>query len=141
MALRDDSFSESFAIPREIKNGEDLKAAAAQRRAFVFVSVEWAVDSKLSELDVVAMVKAWQKAHPSLSAPLYRIDLTEQEGPLWNDVADWLKRGSPLIGLMSSGTGPLLWILQGRIADHVPSAHYVGREALAEQTRALFDSN
>ena len=127
--------------PREIKNREDLNAAAVQPRAFVFLSVDWAVHSKQSEIDVLASVKEWQEDNSSVSAPLYRIDLTEQKRPLWDNVAEWLKREKLTTNLMISGAGPLLWILKGRIADHVPNAHYVGSEALIEKTRALFNSN
>jgi hypothetical protein len=98
-----------------------------------------------SEAVVTAVADAWHTAEPALLAPLFRINLSDQAGVLWDAVSAWLKREERPCDLMSCGAGPVLWIRNGHVIDHVsnPSylATYAGKELLNERTRGAFYSD
>lgn len=139
--MRNDLASEKPAKYREVRNADELHAALAGPRAMIYLSVDWAMQSKYSELDILAVSQAWRNENPHLEVPLFRIDLTEQgDAPLWNAVEAWLGRKNELSALMSAGAGSLFWINRGNVATFSTYPHADGRVALLEKTRVIFGS-
>jgi hypothetical protein len=120
----------------------DLDEARGAERAFVFLFVNWSVHALNSRRLVRQVVDTWTTEAPNRSAPCYSIDLSEQEGEIWDAVAGWLGvQGRPVGRLMLGGTGPLLWLARGSIVAHVPAPLSKSAEVLLAVTRAIFGSD
>jgi hypothetical protein len=102
-----------------IRTKRDVADAASQVRAFVFLSVNWAIHAKSSQALVEAVVESWQKKQPQLAAPYFIADVSEQCGEVWDELGEWLKvEGRPAGQLLMSGAGPLLLIHNAHVVVH-----------------------
>jgi hypothetical protein len=127
---------EARLIPIHSKG--DLAEAATQVRAFLFLYVNWAIHAQKSMSTVEAVAATWDSSHPSIPAPCYIVDVSEQSGEVWDALADLLKNEERPVGLlMMSGGGPLLWVHEGHIAAHVFPNHF-GREKLVAVSRSIW---
>lgn len=120
----------------KIESESDLDEMFHRERAFCLVAVNWAIQSWHSELAVSKLVEAWNVTCPT---PLYRIDLSEQEGPVWDAVKKWLVgEGQNISPIMMGGYGALLWICSGRITTSVAAASMHSHSELLDMTSAAF---
>ena len=123
-----------------ITSVDDLKEARSRERAFVFLFVTWSTQAYVSERIVREVVEDWQRAFPDSPAPCYRVDVSEQQGAVWDAVAGWLTaEGRPVGPLMMGGAGPLLWVRNGSVVAHVVGALQKDAKTLIAVTRAIFD--
>jgi hypothetical protein len=97
----------------------DLDEARLQPRALVFLWVNWAGQARQSEIVVRKLVEKWHSAHPTVPIPVYRVDLSDQSGEVWEAISSWLQsEGRPVDRLTFGGYGSLLWITSGSIIAH-----------------------
>jgi hypothetical protein len=125
---------------RPIEHVSDLHEANSQARAFIFVWVNWAIHSRHSNIVVQRPVAEWDLNHPAYQAPIYRLDLSEHRGEVWDAVKEWLVQQRVDVGsIIFSGTGSLLWTRSGRVAASVVYAAQHGHRELLELSRAAFE--
>jgi hypothetical protein len=124
---------------KPITSKDDLDEALLKERAFVFLWVNWAIQARYSEAEVRRLLGTWEKDYPQCMAPAYRIDVSEQEGAMWDAVAEWLQaREPPRADLMWAGAGALLWLRSGSIVAAVKYAAQIGHDQLVTITRDSF---
>lgn len=116
----------------------DLNEARTQERALIFLWVVWAIHARYSEVVVRRLLESLQEAPPIAVAP-YRIDVSDQEGPVWEALKRWLQVEPMAKGnLLWGGAGSLLWVRSGTIAHSVVNAAQVEDDKLLEITREAF---
>jgi hypothetical protein len=119
----------------------DPDEARRRERALVFLFVNWSGPARDSKLTIQHLLERWQQEAPDQPAPCYQLDLSDQEGPVWDAVKDWLTaQGRPVESLMFGGAGPLLWLRSGTVAAHVPAPFQTRVETLVAISRAVFGS-
>jgi hypothetical protein len=119
----------------------DLNEARSQERSIIFLWVNWAIQARHSEAEVRKLLQTLEKDYPDCRTALYRVDVSDQEGPLWNAFMAWLRpefqtRGNLLYG----GYGALLWLRAGSINASVVGALGHSQEQLLAITRGLFNA-
>jgi hypothetical protein len=111
---------------------EELLAAD---RALVFVDVEWSMTSVQSRTTVAELVE-WMESDAELqTVSLYRLDLSEQTGAVYDAAGDWFssQRANVSAGVLS-GNGALVWARRGGIIASEPYAGGTVVDALLEVT-------
>src|SRR5262249_33822728 len=108
---------------KSLQTVADLQEAKSQPRAIVYLYVDWSIQARQSEVAAEEVVDLWQSAHGDRPMSAYRIDLSSQEGEMWQEVRGWLKNeGKPVDELTGGGYGALLWLRAGRVIDFVSFA-------------------
>jgi hypothetical protein len=125
---------------KPITTRRDLDDARSQERAFIFLWVNWAIHARYSEIEVRRLLETWERGHPDCTAAAYRVDLSEQEGEIWNALGDWLRAESQPGQMMAAGAGALLWTRSGSIVASELYAANCGFEQLLAVTRRAFES-
>ena len=78
--------------------------------------------------------------YPGEEIPVYRVDLSEQEGEVWVGIRKWLKdERQPHDWLSYGGYGAMLWVLLGKVAAHVPYLAEIECYKLMAMTRGVFE--
>lgn len=132
------SVPEGFQVT-PIWNKNELTAAVAQPRAFLFLWVTWSIAARTSRAVVDQVVTTWQAEHPERSAPCFLADVSDQCGELWDALAEWLAaEGRPAGQLLYAGSGPLLWVRSGHVVLHALAPLQVGPAKLAAASRSAF---
>jgi hypothetical protein len=127
---------------KPIRDRSELAVAIALPRAFLFLWVNWAVHALNSRTMVDEVVACWQVQHPDQPAPCFIVDVSDQEGDLWDALHEWLTaEGRPAGNLMMSGVGPLLWVRTGHVVLHVLAPLQYGSAKLAAASRGAFASD
>jgi hypothetical protein len=122
-----------------ILTAQDLEEVRVLPRAFVFIYVNWASQARFSEAAFRDFVSAWASAEPEFPIPTYRVDLSEQEGEVWEAIRKWLREeGQPYDSLTYGGYGALLWVRSGSVGASVPYIAVVERRKLVAVTRSIF---
>lgn len=104
---------------KAITSKDDLQEARSAPRALVFLWVNWAVRARQSEAAMNKLLESWQRTFPQHPISVYRADLSDQEGEVWDAIRAWLEtEGRPVDPLTFGGYGALLWMIAGKIAMH-----------------------
>jgi hypothetical protein len=122
---------------KPITTAYDLEEARSQPRAFVFIYVNWAIQARHSDTAFRDFVAAWTSTEPDCSIPVYRVDLSNQEGEVWTNIRTWLREeNQPHDQLTYGGYGALLWIRSGAVVTSVPYVAAVERGKLMAITKS-----
>jgi hypothetical protein len=106
-----------------IDDALDLDEAKSQRRAIVFLWVDFAIEARRSEVAVKHFLFRWALKRPDIPIADYRVDLSSQSGEPWRSVRAWLdEQNQQTDSLTYSGTGVLLWVKSGQIVQAIPNA-------------------
>ncbi len=86
------------------------------------------------------MVDRWNRQHLDAPILLWKIDVSQQSGAIWDEVDAWLTSGGVANknSLMLGGAGGMIWIRSGQIVGHVVNANAATVDRLLEMTEALF---
>jgi hypothetical protein len=125
---------------RPITAAHDLEEVRSLPRAFVFIYANWAIQARHSDAAFRDFVTAWTSTEPDCSIPVYRADLSDQEGEVWTAIRKWLKEeGQPYDRLTYRGYGALLWVRSGAVVMSVPYIAAVERTKLVAVTKSIFE--
>jgi len=117
----------------------DLDEVRSQPRALVFIYVNWAMQAHQSDVACLDFLTTLQREHPGKQIPVYRVDLSDQEGEVWGGIRKWLKDENQPDSLSYGGYGAMLWVLMGKIAAYVPYLARVECHKLMAMTRGVFE--
>lgn len=118
----------------------DLEEARAQPRALVFIYVNWAIQALHSDAACRDFLAKLEHDYPDAQIPVYRVDLSEQEGEVWVGIRQWLKEeGQPHDWLSYGGYGATLWLRLGKVAAYVPYLAKIECHELIAMTRGVFE--
>jgi hypothetical protein len=122
-----------------IATAEELSATTAADRAVLFIDVLWSGTAIRSRHVVSALEQEWRSDSSRPAVSFYRVDLSDQEGPIWDGVRQWLVAESvPADRLIDGGNGALVWIREGSAVDWVGYAAGEGVAALVERTQRIY---
>lgn len=125
---------------KAIASKDDLQEARSVPRALVFLWVNWAVQARQSEVVLNKLLESWQRAFPQHPIPVYRVDLSDQEGEVWDAIRAWLEtEGRPVDPLTYGGFGALLWMSTGKILMHSIFLAQLETPKLLSVTRSVFE--
>ena len=125
---------------KPIITAHDLEEVRSLPRAFVFIYVNWAIQARHSDIAFRDFVAAWALTKPDCSIPVYRVDLSDQEGEVWKCIRNWLREeDQPYDQLTYGGSGALLWIRSGAVVASVPYVAAVERAKLMAVTKSIFE--
>ena len=119
-------------------NKLELDAARAQPFAVIFFSVNWsnfAHQSRATVENAIALRQA--KTSPER---YFVVDVSEQCGELWDALQEWLQ-AVEMDNVLTSGSGPLLWLRSGSIVHQVidPMNYYPAK--ISKITETVFQVN
>ncbi len=132
-----------------IENMRDLDDAKSQPRALLFCYVGWSIQARHAEVRFRKLLQWWAARHPDRPLPGYRIDLTEQQGELWDTFREWLSsqgiRREMIGALTTGGYGSLLWLRNNAIVDITvnfgePSPDKAPQSEIEKQAESNFGS-
>lgn len=125
---------------KTIASKDDLQEARSMPRALIFLWVNWAVQARQSEAALNKLLESWQRAFPQHPIPVYRADLSDQEGEVWDAIRAWLEpEGRPVDPLTYSGCGALLWMTAGKSLMYSVFLAQLEAPKLLSVTRSVFD--
>ena len=121
-----------------IMEPEELANALQHDAVILHLDVDWAVQAAQSR-PVVARFQASIESDPAYQHVAFRrIDCTEQSGPLWNALSNWLRDQQADRSLMSTGCGAVVWVRAGKVVAFDHCAALEGhRQLLATTAKAL----
>jgi hypothetical protein len=110
-------------------------------KVILFAFAAWSGPAYQSRQTVDTTFKHLQRTFPMLDISLLEIDLTEQEGEIWDRTGTWLttKNNVDADTFMYSGAGSVAWIRDGNIVDSVVNAHHTGAAALVDRSVRAFE--
>lgn len=123
---------------QNIVTADDLRNMLAAQRSIVFVDVDWSGYSARARRVVRDFMEAWKRDNSGPAVAFYRLNLSEQKGPLWNATGDWLSTQSAPRQIMVAGAGSLIWVSKGKIEHHLLNASTSTTTELIEQTRRVY---
>ena len=125
---------------KAVTSKDDLLEARSALRALVFLWVNWAIQARQSEVALNKMLESWQRAFTQHPIPVYRADLSDQEGEVWDAIRAWLEaEGRPVDPLTYGGYGALLWMIDGKIVMHSAFLAQLEIPKLLLVTRSVFE--
>ena len=125
---------------KSIATSLDLAEVRSMSRAFVFIYVNWAIEARHSETAFRNLLTVLPSPEQGFSIPVYRVDLSEQEGEVWTALRQWLREdGQPYDQLTYGGYGALLWIRSGAAVASVPHVAGVEQSKLVAVTKSIFE--
>jgi len=125
---------------RPVASTADLDEVRSQPRALVFIYVIWAIQARRSDAACSSFLATLQREYPSEQIPIYRVDLSEQEGEVWVGIRKWLKEeGQPHDWLSYGGYGAMLWVREGKVAAYVPYLAEIECHKLMAMTHGVFE--
>jgi uncharacterized protein (TIGR02996 family) len=124
---------------REILNREDLDAVTSADRGMLFVDAVWSGPSRQSMLTMINFVRAWVRAEDAFAISFHWLDIDREElvARLWSWLVShslWAQALGPLMG----GSGAVVWVRHGALADAVVCAAPEGVVGLINRTRRVF---
>jgi len=123
-----------------IASAADLDEMQSLPRALVFIYVNWAIQARRSDTACRDFLAQLQREYPSEEIPVYRVDLSDQEGEVWVGIRKWLKdEGKQHDSLSYGGNGVMLWVRLGIVAAYVPYLAEIERHKLMAMTRGVFE--
>jgi hypothetical protein len=123
-----------------VASAADLNEVRSLPRALVFIYVNWAIQARHSDAACRDFLANLQRDYPTEDIPLYRVDLSEQEGEVWAGIRKWLKEeGQPHDWLSYGGYGAMLWVRVGTVAAYVPYFAEIECHKLMAMTRGVFE--
>jgi hypothetical protein len=124
---------------KPIASAADLDEARSQPRAIVFIYVSWAIQARRSETACNEFLETLRREYPNEEIPIYRVDLTEQNGEVWDSVRNWLRKETwQESSLTYGGYGAMLWLRRGKVAVSKPYFASVGLDRAMAITREAF---
>jgi hypothetical protein len=125
---------------KPITTAHDLEEVRTLPWAFVFIYVNWAIQARHSDATFRDFVTAWAAAEPDCLIPVYRTDLSDQEGEVWTAIRKWLAaEGQAYDPLTYGGCGALLWVRSGTVVMSIPYVAAVERAKLVAVTKSVFE--
>jgi len=122
-----------------VASATDLDEVRFLPRALVFIYVNWAIQARHSDAACRDFLAALQREYPGEEIPIYRVDLSEQEGEVWVAIRKWLKEeGQPHDWLTYGGCGAMLWVRLGKVAAYAPHLAEIECDKLTAMTRGVF---
>lgn len=110
-----------------------------QERELLFITVAWSGYVAQSAAVVNAAIAKWNDNPANDPLIVFSIDLSDQQGVLWDAVVTWLNSEGVDTELQTrvlfGGYGALLWIRDGKIAQYSTYPAHDGVDFLLEQTR------
>jgi hypothetical protein len=123
-----------------IASAADVDEVRSLPRALVFIYVNWAIQARHSDTACRDFLATLQREYPGEEIPVYRVDLSEQEGEVWVGIRKWLKEeGQPHDWLSYGGYGAMLWVRLGKVAAYVPHLAEIECRKLTAMTRGVFE--
>ena len=124
-----------------IKSVIDFDEQLSRPNVILFAFAAWSGQACLSRQTVDTAFKHLQRTFPMLDLSLLEIDLTAQEGEIWDRTGAWLKTRNDIDAdtFMYSGAGSVAWICHGNIVDSVVNAHHTGAAALVVRSVRAFE--
>jgi hypothetical protein len=123
-----------------IASATDLEEMRSLSRALVFIYVNWSMQARRSDAACRVFLAELQYEYQSEDIPVYRVDLSDQEGELWVGIRKWLKdEGKPHDSLSYGGYGAMLWVRRGTVGAYVPYLAEIECDKLMAMTRGVFE--
>jgi hypothetical protein len=117
----------------------DLNEARSREHSLIFVWVNWAIQARHSEKLIRQVIETLDRDHPECKFYPYRVDVSDQEGEIWDALVTWLRNEPQCKGnILSSGCGALLWLRNGAIVASLTNALVYDRAKLVAVTRSIF---
>jgi hypothetical protein len=131
------------ALLREIEFAAQVAELEQQASALAFLWVAWAIHAHRSEKTALELVANWNESHPQLPLVLWKIDLSDQTGAVWDAVDARLapEESSTKDSLLYGESGGMVWVRSGQIVERVVSASAESAERLLEITEKIFDAS
>ena len=125
---------------KHIASTADLDELRSLPRALLFIYVNWAIQAQKSDVVCGTFLSALQRAYQTENIPVYRVDLSNQEGEVWIGIRKWLEDGGqPYDSLSYGGYGAMLWVRLGAVAAYVPYLAEIECDKLVAMTRSVFE--
>lgn len=121
-----------------IQTKDEFEAAVMADRALLHVDVDWSAYAVNSRPVITKFFESVEKEFGVGYVSFYRVDCTEQSGPIWDITADWFTKNKADSTVMSSGSGAIVWIKKGQLTDSIYDAASKGIADLMTRTRKLF---
>lgn len=121
-----------------IKTAEEFRAMLSEQDCLLFVDVDWSLEAALSRRRLEDFIRVWNQQNHSRAVVVFRVDLTNGEGHIWNEVVAWLKKQN-LHMWETGGVGPAFWLRRGKIFDLTRSAATVTVPELLAKTSHLLE--
>ena len=123
-----------------VASAADLDEVPSLPRALVFIYVNWAIQARHSDAACRVFLANLQREYPKEEIPVYRVDLSGQEGQVWVGIRKWLKDDDqPHDWLSYGGYGAMLWVRRGTVAAYVPYFAEIECHKLMAMTRGVFE--
>lgn len=122
-----------------VSSRRDLDEALRSRQLIIHIDVDWSMQAIESRPVVAELQLVLKNDKEFADLDFRRVDLTNQEGEVWDAVDTWISRQNVNKMLMSSGNGALLWVRSGVVVDSVQSAKETGLQKAVARTRRAFD--
>lgn len=123
-----------------VASAADLDEVRSKPRAIVFIYVNWAIQARHSDVACLDFLATLLREYPGEEIPVYRVDLSDQEGEVWVGIREWLKdENQPHNSLSYGGNGAMLWVLRGKVAAYVSYLAEVECHRLLAMTRGVFE--
>lgn len=112
---------------------DQFRSVLSVECAVLFIDVSWSIQCRQSRRTVREWAATWNDEQ--FAVMFYRVDLSGQEGTLWDFLRVWLESQSlPAGELMYGGYGEVVWLRRGSAVDHVQYAATRGKAELMERT-------
>lgn len=123
-----------------VASAADLDEIRSLPHALVFIYVNWAFQARRSDAACREFLTELRREYQSEEIPVYRVDLSDQEGDVWLGIRSWLKTdGQPHDWLSYGGYGAMLWVRRGKVTAYVPYLAEIECHKLIAMTRGAFD--
>jgi hypothetical protein len=102
--------------------------------------VNWAVQARHSEVALKRLLESCLRVFPDNPIPVYRANLSDQEGEVWDAIRAWLEtENRPVDPLTYGGYGALIWMSAGKILMHTLFLAQIEASKLLSITRSVFE--
>ena len=125
---------------KQITDTSDVADALVAKRGLLFISVAWSGYVAQSAAVVNSVIAKWNDDPTNDRLNVLSVDLSDQQGPLWDTVANWLTSQDVddqlQIRIMHGGYGALLWILNGEMTHYSTYPAHDGADSLLGTIRS-----
>jgi hypothetical protein len=118
-----------------VRNESDFARLMDAERAIVFVDVDWSNYLPPSRKAASELAATLKQTSPSRDIAFFRLDMTEQSGPLSDAASAWLGPQGGASRVLTTGYGEIVWIRRGKVQDYIVNAA-AHRGELLERTEA-----
>jgi hypothetical protein len=127
------------ASRRNIDTVAEFDMAVARGDVILHIDVAWSVEAVASRRTVAQFADALSRDAAAKNIVLFRVDCTEQEGPLWDRLERWFSDQQQWDRPLAAGGGAIIWVRGGRIVRSELCAMSVGVHQLVKVTAAEFN--